>query len=59
MKLYNFSVYAERRKERLAAAAVAEVVGSLENPGSVIILKACVSDWFVLHRTVLKQANSS
>lgn len=59
MKLYDFSIYAERRKERNAAEAVAKVVADINSPGAVIQLKVCLNTWFDLHRQVLKQANSS
>ena len=54
MKLYDFSVYAQRRKERKAAEAVAGVVAHIEQPGSVVELKTKVNTWFALHREVLK-----
>jgi len=57
MRLYDFSIYAERRKERLAAQAVAEVAADLNSPGSVKTLKARVSDWLVLHQSVVKRAS--
>ena len=58
MKLYDFSVYAQRRKERKAAEAVAGVVASINTPGAVIELKVRVNDWFTLHREVLRRASS-
>lgn len=60
MKLYDFSVYAERRdairKERAATEAVLEVIANIEQPGSVIDLKHKVNGWFTLHRAVLRRA---
>lgn len=58
MKLYDFSIYAQRRKERQAAEAVASTVASINTPGAVIELKIRVNDWFTLHREVLKRASS-
>jgi hypothetical protein len=56
VKLYDFSVYAERRnairKEEAAVRAVAEVMIHIEQPGSVTELKYKVDDWFTLHRKV-------
>lgn len=56
MKLYNFSVYAEKRnavrREEAAARAVIEVMSHIEQPGSVIDLKCKVDDWFTLHKKV-------
>jgi hypothetical protein len=54
VKLYDFSLYAEKRKERDAAKAVAEVVAECNKPGAVIELKHRVQDWFSLHQEVLK-----
>jgi hypothetical protein len=59
MKLYDFSIFAERRKERQAAAAVAEVVEHLDQPGSVIELKQRVHHWLNLHSQVLHKAANS
>ena len=59
MKLYDFSVYAERRKERKAAEDVASIVANINKPGAVIELKSRMNLWFDLHRGVLKRANSS
>jgi hypothetical protein len=58
MRLYDFSIYAERRKERQAAEAVVSTVACINNPGSVVELKSRVNDWFVLHREVLRRASS-
>jgi hypothetical protein len=58
MKLYDFSIYAQRRKERQAAEAVASTVASINTPGAVIELKVRVNDWFTLHREVLRRASS-
>ena len=59
MKLYDFSVYAERRdairKEQAARDAVVEVITHIQEPGSVIQLKERVDGWFMLHRDVLQQ----
>lgn len=59
MKLYNFSIYAERRdairKEDDARTAVLEVVAHIEKPGAVVELKHCVDGWFGLHQQVLKK----
>ena len=59
MRLYDFSIYAQRRREREASTAVAEAAATINYPGSVVVLKARINDWFDLHREVLKQANSS
>lgn len=58
MKLYDFSIYAERKKERQAAEAVASTVAAINNPGAVVELKIRVNDWFVLHRQTIRQASS-
>jgi len=58
MRLYDFSIYAERKKERLAAEAVASIVAAINVPGSVIELKVRVDSWFILHREVLRRAAS-
>jgi hypothetical protein len=58
MKLYDFSIYAERRKERQAAEAVVSTVAFINNPGAVVELKVRVNDWFDLHREVLRRASS-
>lgn len=55
MILYDFSVYAERRKEVVAAKAVLDAASSLDKPGSIILLKNCVTDWFSLHKTVISR----
>lgn len=55
MRLYDFSLYAQRRAERRAAQAVAEVVADIDRPGSVIDLKQKVSHWLDLHRQVLRR----
>lgn len=55
MRLYDFSIYAQRRDERRAAQAVAEVVADIDQPGSVILLKQKVTEWLDLHRQVLKR----
>ena len=62
MKLYDFSVYAERRNailnEDAARAAVREAMGHIEEPGAIIQLKQKVDGWFTLHRDVaVKVAN--
>lgn len=57
MKLYDFSLYAERRdarrREQAAREAVIEVIAEIDKPGSVVQLKQRVDGWFVLHRDVL------
>jgi hypothetical protein len=58
VKLYDFSIYAERRKERQAAEAVVSTVACINNPGSVVELKSRVNNWFILHREVLRRASS-
>jgi hypothetical protein len=58
MKLYDFSIFAERRKERDAAKAVSEVFADLNNPASVLELKARVNIWIELHHDVLKRAGN-
>ena len=62
MRLYDFSVYAERRdairREKAAAESVVEVIAHIEQPGSVIELKQRVDGWFTLHQEVLKRAVS-
>ena len=59
MKLYDFSVYAERRdairKEQAARSAVVEVIAHIEAPGSVVDLKQKVDGWFSLHQDVLEK----
>lgn len=53
MKLYDFSLYAERREEIQAARMVKEAVSHIENPGTIHFLKMSVSTWMDLHRRVL------
>ena len=53
MKLYDFSLYAERREEIQAARMVKEAVSHIENPGTIHFLKTSVSTWMDLHRKVL------
>ena len=55
MKLYDFSLYAERRAELLAARQVKNAVSSLEVPGTIHRLKISVSMWMDLHRHVLNK----
>jgi len=59
VKLYDFSVYAERRnalrKENAAAKAVIEVMSHIEAPGAVVELKEKVDGWFTLHQEVSKR----
>jgi hypothetical protein len=55
VKLYNFSIYAKRRDERRAAQAVADVVGHINDAGSVVELKEKMNAWLVLHREVVKK----
>jgi len=52
MKLYDFSLYAQRRQ---AERAVAEIAVVLDKPGSVIELKHHVQAWLNLHREVLRR----
>lgn len=59
MILYDFSVYAQRKKERDAAKAVVEVVAAIEHPGSIVHLKSRVNTWFDVHREVLKQGTGT
>ena len=56
MKLYDFSIYAQRRAERKAAQAVAEAAADLNRPGSVPLLKERVSTWLDLHHRVIRRA---
>ena len=58
MKLFDFSVYAERRRERKAAEAVQEVLADINQPNAVDHLKTSVIFWFELHREVLKRASN-
>jgi hypothetical protein len=55
VKLYDFSIYAQRRAERKAAQAVAEAVADINRPGSVAGIKDKVNRWLDLHREVLKR----
>lgn len=55
MRLYDFSIYAQRRAERRAAQAVAETVADINRPGSVVELKQRVEKWLDLHRDVTKR----
>lgn len=59
MRLYDFSIYAQRRKEMQAAQAVVGLVAEINQPGSVIELKSRVTHWFALHQQVLRRANES
>lgn len=54
MKLYDFSIYARRRDERLAAEQVEQLVPRLNEPGIVIELKLRVQGWLELHQEVTK-----
>jgi len=58
VKLYDFSVYAERRnalrKEDAARQAVIAVMSHIEQPGAVLELKHRVDGWFTLHRVAMK-----
>ena len=60
MRLYDFSVFAERRdalqREEAAAEAVVEVIAHIEQPGAVVELKQRVNGWFTLHQEVVKKA---
>lgn len=53
MKLYDFSLYARKRR---AEQAVVEAVSSIQQPGSVIQLKQHVRSWLELHREILKKS---
>lgn len=55
MKLYDFSIFAQKKAERKAAQAVAEVVADINRPGSVVELKQRVEKWLDLHKQVLKR----
>lgn len=55
MRLYDFSIYAQRRAERKAAQAVAEVVADINRPGSVVELKEKLNHWLDLHKQVIKR----
>lgn len=56
MRLYDFSIYAQKRAERQAARAVAEVVADINRPGSIVELKKRVNEWLDLHRDVTKHS---
>lgn len=58
MKLYDFSMYAQRRDALNAAKAVSVVAAEINHPGAVIELKSRVSHWFALHKEVLRRASS-
>lgn len=58
MRLYDFSIYAQRRAEKQAALAVVDVATHIDKPGSVIELKDKVIKWMDLHKVVLKQTGS-
>ena len=55
MKLYDFSIFSQKRAERKAAQAVAEAVADINRPGSVVELKSRVGHWLNLHKQVLKR----
>jgi len=55
MRLYDFSIYAERRKLKKAAEAVANTATDLQRPGAVIQLKTEVRHWFALHQEVSRK----
>lgn len=57
MKLYDFSVFAERKKEQRAAKAVSEILADLTSPGSVIVLKNRVSKYLELHQEIMRKAS--
>lgn len=57
MRLYDFSIYAQRRKEQQAASAVSSAVDNVNSPGGITVLKARVTDWLSLHQAIaLKNA---
>ncbi len=53
MRLYDFSIYAQRRKEQQAASAVSSAVDNVNSPGGITVLKARVTDWLSLHQSVV------
>lgn len=55
MKLYDFSIYAQRRAERKAAQAVAEAAADINRPGAASVLKERVTAWLDLHREASKR----
>lgn len=59
MKLYDFSIFAQRRdavrREQAARAAVMDAVVHIQEPGAVIQLKHRVDGWFSLHQDTLEK----
>lgn len=55
MKLYDFSVFTQRRNEKLAALAVQGVLAKINSPGSVIELKDKMTTWVQLYQQSLKR----
>jgi hypothetical protein len=53
MRLYDFSIYAEKRQ---ALKAVVDASCELEKPGVVIILKQNVRRWLQLHQELSRKA---
>ena len=56
MKLYDFSVFVQRRDAKKAAQDVADAVAHLDQPGAVIVLKKRMSIWLDLHREITKRS---
>jgi len=52
MRLYDFSLFAQRRQ---AAKAVAEVGGDMNRAGSVVELKEHVKVWLKLHSEIMRK----
>lgn len=52
MNVYDFSFYAARRAEALAAIAVGESIAQINKVGEIIQLKQRVQEWYALHLDV-------
>ena len=57
MKLYDFSIYAQRRQAQRAAERLQALKERLNEPGAVIELKRELNDWMVLHQEILRKAS--
>lgn len=55
MKLYDFSIYAKRRDEKILAEKISVLIPRLSEPGAVLELKTQVNSWFILHQEILSE----
>jgi hypothetical protein len=57
VKLYDFSVYAERREAQRDAERIEALKHNLNDPGVMDTFKQHVNDYLVLHADVLQRAS--